>query len=232
MNVEYVFSPPSVVSLPIADSAAQFPVRRIYCVGRNYLEHIRELGNDEKEPPIFFTKPRDAIVQNNSTIPYASATENYHYELELAVAMKSGGYNIPEEEALDHVYGYAVALDMTRRDLQKKLAAKNGPWDIGKAFDHSAPCGPILPVEKVGHPAEGRICLEVNGEIHQDSDLAAMIWNVPAIIRHLSAYFELQAGDLILTGTPSGVGPVQPGDVLVGSIAGLGTLTTRIGNKI
>lgn len=225
----YVFPVPAVVSLPVTGSDARFPVRRIYCVGRNYLEHIRELGNDEKEPPIFFTKPRDAIVQDGATVPYASVTQNFHYELELAVALRSGGCNIPEDQALSHVFGYAVALDMTRRDLQKQLSAKAGPWDVAKGFDHSAPCAAIHPAESVGHPASGHIRLTVNGEVKQDSDLKQMIWNVPQIIAHLSRLFDLQAGDLILTGTPAGVGPVQPGDVLVGEIDTLGTLTIRIG---
>ncbi|MDQ7989249.1 MAG: fumarylacetoacetate hydrolase family protein [Candidatus Dactylopiibacterium sp.] len=228
----FVFPPPPVVSLPVQGSASRYPVRRLYCVGRNYLEHIRELGNDEKEPPIFFTKPRDAIEQDGATIPYASATRNYHFELELAVALGSGGRDIAEDEALGHVYGYAIALDMTRRDLQKQLTAKSGPWDVAKAFDHSAPCGAIHPVEAVGHPARGRIQLTVNDQVQQDSDLAAMIWNVPQIISRLSTFFELHAGDLILTGTPAGVGPVQPGDVLVGRIDGLGSLTTRIGASL
>lgn len=231
MAADFVLPVPPVVSLPVVGSEARYPVRRLYCVGRNYLEHIRELGNDEKEPPIFFTKPRDAIVQDGETIPYALATANYHYELELAVALKSGGSNITEEQALDHVYGYAIALDMTRRDLQKQLTSKSGPWDVAKAFDQSAPCGAIHPVASVGHPARGAIRLAVNGELKQDSDLAAMIWNVPQIISRLSAFFDLQPGDIILTGTPAGVGPVQPGDVLVGTIDGLGTLTTRIGAR-
>ncbi len=231
MAADFVLPAPPVVSLPVVGSEARYPVRRLYCVGRNYLEHIRELGNDEKEPPIFFTKPRDAIVQDGETIPYALATANYHYELELAVALKSGGSNITEEHALDHVYGYAIALDMTRRDLQKQLTSKSGPWDVAKAFDQSAPCGAIHPVASVDHPARGGIRLAVNGELKQDSDLAAMIWNVPQIISRLSAFFDLQPGDIILTGTPAGVGPVQPGDVLVGTIDGLGTLTTRIGAR-
>lgn len=225
----FVLPVPPVVSLPVAGNAARFPVRRIYCVGRNYLDHIRELGNDEKEPPIFFSKPRDAIEQDGATIPYAPATENYHFELELAVALHSGGLNIPEEQALDHVFGYAVALDMTRRDLQKQLTAKAAPWEVAKGFDHSAPCGAIHPVSAVGHPERGNIRLTVNGEIRQDADLAAMIWTVPQIISRLSAFFELQPGDIILTGTPAGVGPVQPGDLLVGTIEGLGALNIRIG---
>ena len=229
MTVSYVIPALVQPSIPVAGDPKVFPVRRIWCVGRNYLEHIRELGNDEKEPPIFFTKPRDAIVQDGASIPYASATQNLHYELELAVALQSGGYNIPEEQALSHVFGYAVALDMTRRDLQKQLSAKGSPWDVGKGFDHSAPCAAIHPASSVGHLASGQIRLTVNGEVKQDSDLKQMIWNVPQIIAHLSRLFDLQAGDLILTGTPSGVGPVQPGDVLVGEIGPLGTLTIRIG---
>jgi len=228
---EYVFPPPAVTSLPVAGSTARFPVRRIYCVGRNYLDHIRELGNNEKEPPLFFTKPRDAIVQDGATIPYASVTENFHFELELAVALQSGAYNIAEEAALTHVFGYAIALDMTRRDLQKQLSAKSAPWDVAKGFDHACPCGTIHPVSQVGHLNAGNIRMQVNGEVRQDSDLRAMIWNVPQIIAHLSALFELQAGDIILTGTPAGVGPVVPGDTMRGEIAGLGALTIHVGPR-
>ncbi|GAB4059938.1 fumarylacetoacetate hydrolase family protein [Uliginosibacterium sediminicola] len=229
---EYVFAPPATTSLPVTGGNARFPVRRIYCVGRNYLDHIRELGNDEKEPPIFFTKPRDAIVQDGDTIPYALATENYHFELELAVALHSGGYNIAAQEAQRHIFGYAIALDMTRRDLQKKLADKGKPWDVAKGFDHSCPCGPVFPVSQVGQLSSGRIHLAVNGQTRQDATLEQMIWGVPEIIAELSRHFELAAGDLILTGTPAGVGPIQPGDVLVGSIDKLGQLTTLIGPKL
>jgi len=228
---EFVIPAPAVVSLPVAGSTARFPVRRIYCVGRNYLDHIRELGNNEKEPPLFFTKPRDAIEQDGATIPYASVTENYHFELELAVALQSGGTNIAEEAALTHVFGYAVALDMTRRDLQKQLSAKSAPWDVAKGFDHSCPCGTIYPVSQVGNLNAGSIRMQVNGEVRQDSDLRAMIWNVPQIIAHLSALFELRAGDIILTGTPAGVGPVVPGDTMRGEIAGLGALTIHVGPR-
>ncbi|MFT3736532.1 MAG: fumarylacetoacetate hydrolase family protein [Rhodocyclaceae bacterium] len=226
---DYLVLPPAITSLPVVGDARRFPVRRIYCVGRNYLDHIRELGNDEKEPPVFFTKPRDAIVQDGETIPYALATQNYHFELELAVGLHSGGIRIAEADALNHVAGYAIALDMTRRDLQRALGDKGKPWDVAKGFDHSCPCGPLHLAKDVGHVATGRIHLTVNGQTKQDATLEQMIWNVPAIIATLSQQFELAAGDLILTGTPAGVGPVQPGDVLVGEIAGLGTLTTRIG---
>jgi fumarylpyruvate hydrolase len=229
---EYVFAPPAITSLPVAGGNARFPVRRIYCVGRNYLDHIREMGNDAKEPPIFFTKPRDAIVQDGDTIPYALATENYHFELELAVALQSSGYNISTKEAQRHIFGYAIALDMTRRDLQKKLADKGKPWDVAKGFDHSCPCSPVFPISQVGPLDSGRIHLAVNGQTRQDATLEQMIWNVPEIIAELSRHFELAAGDLILTGTPAGVGPIQPGDVLVGSIDKLGQLTTLIGPKL
>jgi fumarylpyruvate hydrolase len=225
---EFVVAPSPVVSLPVAGSAGRFPVRRIYCVGRNYLAHIRELGNDEKEPPIFFTKPRDAIVQDGRELPYASSTEDFHFELELAVALQSGGRNIAPEAALAHVYGYAVALDMTRRDLQRKLSSKSAPWDVAKAFDDSCPCAAIQPVSTVGHPSAGRVHLQVNGQTRQDGDLAQMIWDVPNIIAHLSKFFTLEAGDLILTGTPAGVGPVLPGDEMVGTIDGVGELRVRI----
>lgn len=226
---EFVIPAPEVVVLPVAGSDSKFPVRRIYCVGRNYLAHIRELGHDEKEPPVFFTKPRDAIVQSGATIPYAMATQDFHYELELAVALQSGGRQIQPEDANKHIYGYAIALDMTRRDLQRQLTAKSAPWDVAKAFDYSCPCGVIHPVSAVGHPDAGNIHLEVNGEVRQDADLRQMIWDVPHIIAYLSQVFELAPGDLVLTGTPAGVGAVQSGDTLVGRIDGLGELTTRIG---
>lgn len=228
---EFVVPARPTTSLPVAGTSARFPVRRIYCVGRNYLDHIRELGNDEKQPPIFFTKPADAIVQDGATIAYASVTENFHYEVELAVAIGSRGSNIAEGDALSHVFGYAVALDMTRRDLQKALSAQGSPWDVAKGFDESCPCGTIHPVSAVGHLPNAAIELTVNGETKQRATLDLMIWNVPQIIAELSRLFVLQPGDLILTGTPAGVGPVVPGDVMVGSIASLGSLTIRVGER-
>jgi len=228
---EFVVTPPATVSLPVSGSNARFPVRRIYCVGRNYLDHIRELGNDEKQPPIFFAKPTDAIVQDGATIAYAAVTENFHYEVELAVAIGNAGHNISEASALDHVYGYAVALDMTRRDLQKALSSKGSPWDVAKGFDESCPCGSIYPVSAVGHLNDGSIKLTVNGEVKQQATLDLMIWNVPQIIAELSRLFVLQPGDLILTGTPAGVGPVLPGDVMVGSIDKLDTITITVGER-
>ena len=223
----YVVEAPQQVSLPVVGKAERFPVRRIYCVGRNYVAHVREMGgNEDRDPPIFFQKPTDAIVQDGATIHYATMTKDFHHEMELAVVLKSGGYNIPESEALDHVYGYGVGLDMTRRDIQ----GSGRPWEIAKSFDQSCPCGPITPVEKVGHVSSGNIKLTVNGEARQDSDISLLIWKVPEIIANLSTYFELHAGDVILTGTPHGVGPVVPGDELVGTIAGLEPLTIRIGS--
>jgi fumarylpyruvate hydrolase len=228
---EFVVVPPALVSLPVSGTNARFPVRRIFCVGRNYLDHIRELGNDEKEPPIFFTKPADAIVESGATIAYASVTENFHYEVELAVAIGSSGHNIAEADALKYVYGYAVALDMTRRDLQRALSSKGSPWDVAKGFDESCPCGTIYPAASVGDIHDAGIKLTVNGEVKQQSTLDHMIWNVPQIIAELSRLFVLQPGDLVLTGTPAGVGPVVPGDVMVGSIDKLGSLSITVGKR-
>lgn len=223
------FPPPAVTELPIAGREQRFPVRRIFCVGRNYLAHIRELDHDEKQPPIFFMKPAECIVQDGGEVPYATLTHNFHYELELAVALHSGHYNIPVDEALSHIFGYAIALDMTKRDIQKGLTEHAQPWEVAKAFDHSCPCGPVYPVLQTGHLQSGRICLRVNGEVKQDSDISLLIWDVPHIIAELSRHFELKPGDLILTGTPHGVGPVSPGDHLEGQITGLGSLNIRIG---
>ncbi len=224
-----VIAPPARAFLPVARTSQIFPVRRIYCVGRNYVAHVREMGGDEsRDPPIFFQKPTDSIVQDGSSIPYPPMTGNYHYELELVVAVKKGGMDIPVDDALDHIYGYGIGLDMTRRDLQMDLGKSGLPWEAGKAFDNSCPCSILHSVEQVGHISEGSIRLTVDGETKQDSDLRLMIWKVPEIIANLSKYFMLQPGDIILTGTPAGVGPVLPGNELVGSIDRLGTLTVRI----
>jgi fumarylpyruvate hydrolase len=217
-----------VTSLPVAGTDGRFPVRRIYCVGRNYLAHIRELGHDEREAPFFFAKANDMIVQNGAAIPYPSLTQNYHHEIELVVAMKSGGTDIPVDDALGHVYGYAVGLDMTRRDLQQAAAKKGQPWEIGKSFDQAAPCSAIFPASKVGHLNKGKIQLTVNCDKRQDSDLSKMLWNVQEIINHLSQQVGLAAGDLIYTGTPDGVGPVVRGDKMVGHIDALGDLSITI----
>ncbi|WP_018388153.1 fumarylacetoacetate hydrolase family protein [Ancylobacter sp. FA202] len=220
-------------TLPIVGSAERFPVRRIYCVGRNYVAHVREMGGDEsRDFPLIFQKPTDSVVQDGETMPYPPMTDDFHFELELMAVMKSGGYNIPPEEALSHVFGYGICLDMTRRSLIDTPMGPRLPWELKKSFDHSAPCGPVYPVAQVGHPASGRIRLEVDGVTRQDSDLSLMIWRTPEIIATLSRYFSLEAGDIIMTGTPSGVGPVLPGNVMVGSIETLGTLTIKVGPPV
>jgi len=212
---------PDVVSLPIEGTSSRFPVRRIYCVGRNYLAHVRELSNNEAEPPFFFQKQRDMIVQSGGKMRYPQLTENFHYETELVVALKSGGFDIPAARANDHIFGYAVGFDMTRRDRQSDMKKMQKPWEIGKSFEDSAPCGTITPASKTGFLDKGRIRLEVNGKTRQDSDIDHMIWDVPGIIAELSRQVELAAGDLIYTGTPEGVGPVVRGDHMVGTVEGL-----------
>lgn len=221
------------VVIPIVGTEDVFPVRRIYCIGRNYAAHAREMGADPtREPPFFFQKPTDAIqnvkIGEIADHPYPSLTKNYHYEAELVAALKMGGKNIPVDKALDHVFGYAVGLDMTRRDLQRAAGDEKKPWEIGKAFDHSAPIGPIHPVEKVGHFQSGKIQLSVNGEVKQKSDLTHMIWSVAEQIAKLSEAFELFPGDVIYSGTPENVGPVVKGDVITVSIDKLPDLSIKI----
>jgi fumarylpyruvate hydrolase len=224
----YVIAPAKRPSIAVTGSPDRFPVRRIYCVGRNYVAHVEEMGGDvDRNPPIFFQKPSDAVVASGSTIPYPTITENFHFEVELVLAIGKGGLNIPEESALDHVWGYAVGLDMTRRDIQ----GNGKPWEIGKSFDRSFPVGDITPASEIDAKTSGRITLTVNGETKQDSDLSLLIWTLPEIIARLSEYFELQPGDIILTGTPHGVGPVVTGDKLVGTIEGLAPLEVAIGPK-
>ena len=225
--IEYVFVPPPIPSVEIAGSNQRFPVHRIYCVGRNYADHVREMGSDVKEPPVFFTKPADAIVASGVAVPYPPRTENFHYEVELVIAVGGAGRNIPAAQALDHVFGYAVGNDLTRRDLQGTAKKKGLPWDTGKAFDRSAPIGAIRPAS-LGHVSQGAIWLKLNGETQQQSDVKEMIWSVPEIIAELSTLFELRAGDLIYTGTPAGVGPLKPGDRIECHIDGLPSLTNTI----
>lgn len=209
-----------------------YPVRRIYCVGRNYVSHIREMKEaDERDPPFFFQKPRDAIVGDGATVPYPPDTDDFQYEIELVAAIGKDGRDIDVANALDHVWGYAVGIELTRRDRQRDARDLQLPWEAGKSFDHSAPCGPIYPASKVGHPASGAITLTVNGTEHQRGDLKEMIWNVPEIVAQLSRQMLLRTGDLIMTGTPAGVGPVVPGDVMVGAVDGLGTITIIVGDK-
>jgi fumarylpyruvate hydrolase len=225
----YVIPPPPQAAVAIAGSDQLFPVRRIWCVGRNYVEHIREMGNDERLPPFYFAKPADAVVPDGGTVPYPSLTKDMHHEVELVVALKSGGRNIPLEKALDCVWGYGVGIDLTRRDLQFASRDLKRPWEIGKAFDHSAPCGALKPVSETGHPKKGKITLACNGKLRQDGDLEQMIWNVPEIISNLSEIVALEAGDIILTGTPAGVAATVAGDKLECAIEGVGTLTVTIG---
>lgn len=225
----YVIAPWELPSLPVA-GGGRFPVRRIFCVGRNYAEHAREMGHDpSREAPFFFMKPADCLLESGGILPYPPQTQDLHHEIELVVALAEGGRDIPESEAQAKIYGYAVGLDMTRRDLQGAAKKAGRPWEAGKAADHAAPCGTIHPAATVGHPDSGRIWLTVNGTPRQEGDLNQLIWSVPEVIAHLSALFELKSGDLIYTGTPAGVGAVVAGDVLRGGIDGLGELDITIG---
>lgn len=233
--MSYVFPPPAVASVPVVGSAERFAVHRIYCVGRNYAEHAKEMGFTGREPPFFFMKPADAVLAVSDgdigTLPYPSLTANLHHEIELVVAIGKGGKNIAVADALEHIYGYAIGLDMTRRDLQNDMKKQGRPWCIGKGFDDSAPIGPITPAAQAGdmaHMAQAAIWLQVNGQDRQRSRLDQLIWNVAETIAHLSSAWALQPGDLIYTGTPEGVGAVVPGDVLEASIDGLGSLRLRV----
>jgi fumarylpyruvate hydrolase len=225
---DFVFAPPAQIAVPVA-GGGRFPVRRVYCVGRNYAEHICEMGGDPKgEQPSFFSKPADALLTGGADMPYPPMTSDLHHEMELVVAIGTGGAAIPEGEALGHVWGYAAGLDMTRRDLQQQLRKEGKTWDLAKGFDASGPIGEVVPAARIGHPARGRIELSVNGERRQNSDLSHMVWSVPEIIAHLSRFVRLAPGDLIFTGTPEGVGAVRRGDVLEGRIEGVGSVRTRI----
>ncbi len=227
----YVFDPAPQASAPVAGEIMRLPVRRIFCVGRNYAEHAREMGHDDREPPFFFTKPADALVEDGTTIPYPSGTENLHYEAELVVAIGTGGRDISEVDALEHVYGYACGNDLTRRDLQTAAKKAGRPWDMAKGFDRSAVVGPIHKVADIGHLDQGLIQLTRNGEVKQRGDLADMIWSVPEVIACLSGLIEFAPGDLIMTGTPAGVGALSPGDTAVVSISGLPDLSVSIADE-
>ncbi|MFS7221785.1 fumarylacetoacetate hydrolase family protein [Rahnella inusitata] len=219
---EFVIAVPKTPSLAVEGQSARFPLRRVYCVGRNYSEHAREMGHDpDREPPFFFSKPADAVVPASGSVPYPTLTEDLHYEVELVVAIAQGGENIAVADALSHVWGYTVGVDLTRRDLQSQAKKMGRPWDFAKGFDASAPASPLLPVSQTGHPATGKIWLDVNGEQRQRGDLSDQIWQVADVISYLSQAVELQPGDLIYTGTPAGVGAVQRGDVITGGIEGL-----------
>jgi fumarylpyruvate hydrolase len=220
----FIIQPPETPSVAIAGSEKRFAVRRIVCVGRNYAAHARELGNDERDPPFFFTKPADAVVDSGTTIPFPPLTENLHHEVELVVAVGKAGSDIARDDALGHIWGYGVGIDLTRRDLQDIAKKAARPWDWAKAFDRSAPCGSLVEAGKSGHPAKGRIWLAVNGEVKQDGDIATMIWPVADIVSICSQSIELRPGDLIFTGTPAGVGPILPGDRLTGGVDGIGDI--------
>jgi fumarylpyruvate hydrolase len=232
MNVQsrgdFVIEPPPLPSLPVRGTERRFPIHRVYCVGRNYAAHAIEMGHDpSREPPFFFQKNPDN-VNESGTFPYPPLSNDVQHEVELVVALKSGGDNIPIERALDCVYGYAVGLDMTRRDLQGEAKKLGRPWEVGKAFEASAPCSPIVPASEVGHPSSGSVRLFVNGELRQEGDLSQLIWRVPEIISHLSRLFALAPGDLIFSGTPAGVGAVMRGDRLIGEVIGVGSLTVLV----
>lgn len=229
---EYVITPPPTVSVPVVGRAERFPVHRIYCVGRNYEEHAKEMGFTGREPPFFFLKPADAIVVSDAgqtaSVAYPSLTKNLHHEIELVAAIGTGGKNIKAADALKHVFGYAVGLDMTRRDLQNDMKKQGRPWCIGKAYDQSAPIGPITPADQAGDVANAAIWLQVNGADRQRSNVGKLIWNLAETIEHLSAAWELQPGDLIYTGTPEGVNAVVSGDTLSGGVDGLVPITVKI----
>ena len=230
--MRYLFEPAPVVSVPVTGSVERFPVHRIYCVGRNYEEHAKEMGFTGREPPFFFLKPTDGLVVVNAgetgTMPYPSLTKNLHPDIELVVAIGKGGKNIKSEDAFGHIFGYAVGLDMTRRDLQNEMKKAGRPWCIGKAYDHSAPIGPITPAAQAGDVNNAELYVQVDGKDRQRSNVSKLIWNIAETIEHLSAAWELQPGDLIYTGTPEGVAAVVSGDTMVGEVKGLGTLTVKV----
>jgi fumarylpyruvate hydrolase len=230
--MSFVITPPAQVSLPVVGSASRFPVRRVYCVGRNYVEHAKEMGFTGREPPFFFLKPADAVVPVNAgetvTVPYPVMTKDYQHEIEMVVAIGTGGKNIKAADAHKHIFGYGIGLDMTRRDLQGEMKKLGRPWCIGKAFDQSAPCGPITPAAQAGDVANAEIYIQVNGKDRQRSNLSKLIWNVGETIEHISAAWELQPGDLIYSGTPEGVAAVVAGDTMVGAVAGLETIRVKV----
>ncbi len=229
MKVSLAIDPPALATLPVKDSDVLFPIHRIYCVGRNYAAHAIEMGHDpDREDPFFFQKNPDNLVTGGGDFPYPDKSSDVHHEIEMAVALHKGGRDIAVADALDHVWGYGVALDMTRRDLQGLCKKAGRPWEIGKAFDHSAPCSALVPASEVGHPDNGAVWLKVNGDVRQEGDLNQLIWKVPEMIAYLSGLFTLAPGDLILSGTPSGVGPVRRGDSLEGHIEGVGDLHTKV----
>ncbi|WP_454766737.1 fumarylacetoacetate hydrolase family protein [Cupriavidus campinensis] len=229
---EFVIQPAPQASVAVAGSQARFPIRRVFCVGRNYAAHAREMGKDpDREPPFFFTKPADAVVPAQGTVPYPPLTDNLHHEIELVVAIGKGGTHVTPAQALGLVWGYAVGVDLTRRDLQDVAKKMSRPWDWSKAFDASGPCGPLQPVSAIGHPVKGAIWLKVNGEPRQQGDLDELIWPVADVIAYISESVALAPGDLIFTGTPAGVGALNPGDAVTGGVEGVGEITFTIGKR-
>ncbi len=226
--MSFVIPAPPPASVEVTGTGDRFPVRRIYCIGRNYLAHRKEMGHDDRKPPFYFQKPADALLETGGEFPYPTLSENVHFEIELVVAIAKGGTDISIKNALDHVYGYGLGIDMTRRDIQSQAKQDGKPWESAKSFDHSAPISQIRPVSEIGHPDSGRIWLAVNGEIRQDSDLNLQIWNVQEGISHLSKIYEVVPGDLIYTGTPDGVGPINPGDLITAGIEGIGELEIKV----
>ncbi len=230
--MEYVIPCPPQASLSVVGTESRFPIRRVFCVGRNYAAHAREMGKDpEREPPFFFTKPADAVIESPCTVPYPPLTKDLHHEMELVVAIGKGGADIPRDAVMDHIWGAAVGIDLTRRDLQAEAKKMGRPWDWGKAFDLSAPMSPIVPIQQVTSLETGRIWLAVNGEVRQDADIADMIWSVRDHVAYLSQSMTLVPGDLVMTGTPAGVAAVTPGDVMTGGVDGIGTLDVTIGPR-
>jgi fumarylpyruvate hydrolase len=229
---DYVISPPAVASVAVAGTAERFPIRRVFCVGRNYAAHAREMGNDpDREPPFFFSKPADAVVPASGTVPYPTATADLHHEVELVVALGGGGDNIDPARALDLVWGYGVGLDLTRRDMQAVAKNMGRPWDMAKGFDASAPCSPLVPASTLGHPTDKLVWLDVNGQRKQEGNLNELIWTIPEVIAYLSTLVTLAPGDLIYTGTPAGVGQLNPGDVVTGGVADVAEFTLTFGPK-
>lgn len=232
MSTTFVIDPPQQAAVAVFGSEARFPIRRVFCVGRNYAAHAREMGNDpDREPPFFFTKPADAVVPATGEVPYPSLTENLHHEIELVVAIGRGGRDVAAQDALALVWGYGVGVDLTRRDLQDEAKRMSRPWDWSKGFDASAPCTPLRPVSDVGHPSSGRIWLEVNAEVRQQGDLQDLIWPIADVISHVSRAVALEPGDLVFTGTPAGVGALQPGDQVRGGVAGVADFEFKVGAR-
>ena len=229
---DYVIAPPALPSLPVSTGGERFPIRRVFCVGRNYAAHAREMGKDpDREPPFFFMKPADAVLDAAGVIPYPSLTSDFHHEIEMVVALKAGGTNVAPPDALNLVWGYGVGVDLTRRDIQDEAKKLSRPWDWAKGFDASAPCSPIYPVEVVGHPDDGEIWLKVNGVLKQRGDLRDLIWTVPEVISSISHAVALAPGDLIYSGTPAGVGPIQPGDDVAGGVEGVAEFRFTVGPR-